>query len=234
MNNKRKYTPGEILISVVFLIWFFGSMVLMIFFKMIDVPELIIGVFGQYFLVFGILSLWSGIKNKNYNPIFFIIPIVGVTGIAVSLTMLFGTKATIDFIEENWGYAILVIFIIVGLLLEVSAFYMTVGKKSRCTESVVAICVDILVNYDDEGYEIYCPVYEANVGGITNQFCNNIYSSDNHVQVGDLKDIYISEYEPGVCYESSSNGKMGLITAVLGLFFIAMPLFGFFMIWLDK
>ena len=59
-------------------------------------------------------------------------------------------------------------------------------------------------------------------------------SAASAAQVGDLKDIYISEYEPGVCYESSSNGKMGLIVAGMGLFFIALPFFGFFMIWLDK
>lgn len=231
MNNNRKYTPGEILFTIVFMIWFFGSIFVMVFLARNGMEALAIGVFGQYFLVFGIAAMVSGIKKRNFNPIFLIVPIVGIIGIAVSVIWQFGARETVEFIEENWWMALLAVFIIMGILLEVYAIYITVGKKRRSNQTAVATCIDILVSYDDEGYETYCPVYEAYVGGIMNRLCNNVYSRKIDVQIGDMKDIYVNEYLYGEFYNSTTNNMMGLLAGILGLLFIGMPLFGLFMMW---
>ncbi len=231
MNHNRKYTFGEIVFTIVFMTWFVGSIAAMVVLAKSGMPILAIGVFGQYFLVFGIAAIWSGIKNKNFNPIVLILPIVGIVGIAVSVVWQFGAEETIEFIEENGWMALLAVFVIVGILLEVYAFYITIGQKRKFSHSVTAICVDILVSYNDEGQEIYCPVYEAYVGGIKNTVSNNIYSKWIDVQIGDMKDIGVNEYFPGECYESSSSNGMGIIAGILGLIFIGMPLFGLYMMW---
>ncbi len=231
MNNNRKYTVGEIIFSIVFMIWFVGSIFAMVFLAKGGMEALAIGVFGQYFLVFGIAAMVSGIKNRNFNPIFLIIPIVGVIAIAASAIWQFGTEEVVRFIEENWWIFLLAVFIIFGLILEAYALYTTIGKKRRCNQTAVATCIDILVRYDDEGYETYCPVYEADVGGIKNRLCNNVYSRKIDLQIGDMKDIYVNEYLYGEYYDSETDSKMGLWAGILGLLFIGMPLFGLYMMW---
>ncbi len=231
MNNNRKYTLGEILFTIVFMTWFVGSIAAMVILAKSGMPVLAIGVFGQYFLVFGIAAVVSGIKSKNFNPIVLIVPIVGIIAIAASVVWQFGAEETIEFIEENWWMALLAVFIIMGILLEVYAVYITVGQKRKFSQSVTATCVDILVSYNDKGQEVYCPVYEAYVGGIKNTVSNNIYSKWIDVQIGDMKDIGVNEYFPGECYESSSGNGMGIMAGILGLIFIGMPLFGLYMMW---
>lgn len=231
MNNNRKYTFGEIVFTIVFMTWFIGSIVAMVILAKGGMPILAIGVFGQYFLVFGIAAVWSGIKSKNFNPVVLILPIVGIIAIAVSVVWQFGAEETIEFIEENGWMALLTLFIIVGVFMEVYAIAGTIGKKRKFSKSVTATCIDILVNYDNAGREIYCPVYETYVGGIKNVVSNNIYSTQMDVHIGDIKIISVSEYFPGECYENSSGNGMGILAGILGLIFIGMPLFGLYMMW---
>ena len=231
MNNNRKYTFGEIVFTIVFMTWFVGSIVMMIFLARNEMATLAIGVFGQYFLVFGIAAIWAGIKSKNFNPIVLILPIVGIASIAVSVVWQFGAEETIEFIEENGWMALLALFIIVGVFMEVYAIAGTIGEKRKFSKSVTATCVDILVNYDNAGREIYCPVYETYVGGIKNVVSNNIYSTKMDVHIGDIKIISVSEYFPGECYENETSNRMGIILGILGVFFIGIPLFAFYMMW---
>ena len=231
MNNNRKYTFGEIVFTIVFMTWFVGSIVMMIFLARNGMETLAIGVFGQYFLVFGIAAIWSGIKSKNFNPVVLILPIVGIIAIAVSVVWQFGAEETIEFIEENGWMALLAVFIIMGVLLEVYAVCITIGKKRKFSQTVTATCVDILVSYDNAGEEMYCPVYETYVGGIKNIVSNNMYSTKMNVHIGDIKIISVNEYFPGECYENSSGNGMGILAGILGLIFIGMPLFGLYMMW---
>lgn len=136
---------------------FVGSIVAMVILAKSGMPVLAIGVFGQYFLVFGIAAVVQGIKSKNFNPIVLIVPLVGIIAIAASVVWQFGAEETIEFIEENGWMVLLAVFIIMGILLEFYAVYVTVGQKRKFSQSVTATCVDILVNYDNVGKEIYFP-----------------------------------------------------------------------------
>ena len=91
MNNK-KYSPMDIIISVILVIWFIASIAVMIFFGKTGRGGLVPAVLGQYFLVFGIAGIISGIKNKKVNPITFVFPVVGLICIIATLILYFGAE----------------------------------------------------------------------------------------------------------------------------------------------
>ncbi|MBQ7766445.1 MAG: hypothetical protein IJ397_06365 [Lachnospiraceae bacterium] len=230
MNHNHKYTFGDILISIIFIIWFIGSIVAMVFFARSGMPALAIGVFGQYFLVFGIAAIVSGIKNKNFNPIVLIFPIVGIVAIVGSCIYQFGSEVMMDMVEKSIPYLILGVFFIVGMILVIVAFRIAVGQKNRCTEPVVATCVEVLEKYSVEGGQLLCPVYEINYGMNKIQICNNVYMSDRDVCVGDCKDLYINPDNPQEFYEGKIHLKTAFVVGGLGVFFMGMSILAIYMV----
>lgn len=230
MNQNHKYTPGEIFISIVFIIWFIGSIAAMVLFARKGMPALAIGVFGQYFLVFGIAAIVSGIKNKNFNPIVLILPVVGIASIVGSCIYQFGSEAMMSMAEECIPYLILGVFFLVGMILLMIAFRTTIGQKNRCTELVVATCVEVLERYSVAGKQLLCPVYEINYGMDKIQICNNIYMSNRDVRVGDYMDLYINPENPQEFYEEKVHLRNAFIVGGLGVIFMGMSLFALYMV----
>ena len=75
MENKTNKSNGGIIFGIVFILWFFTSMGGLLYCSNKGLETLSAGIFGQYFLVFGILALVSGIKSKNFNPIMLLFPL---------------------------------------------------------------------------------------------------------------------------------------------------------------
>ena len=69
--EEKNYTVKDYIIGGIFLIWFIGSIAALFMTVKIS-PWLALSVFGQYFLVFGFIALFSGLKNGDYKPIFLI------------------------------------------------------------------------------------------------------------------------------------------------------------------
>ena len=231
MNNHSNYTPSQIAVSVIFLIWFFGSILAMIFFAKNEMGYLAIGAFGQIFLVIGIFVTVSGIKNKNFNPIFLLFPIVGLGAVIVSVISQFGTGAVLDALEDSVPYLLLGVFFIAGLIMMIMAFRLYFGNKMRCKDYVVGTCVEILEKYDDYGELLVCPVYEANYGMQKLRLCNDVYSNVSDIDVGDVKDLYVNPNNPEEFCSGKGNVAVLLVLGGMGVMFMALPAMGaYFMI----
>ncbi len=229
MNNHSNYTPSQIAVSIIFLIWFFGSILAMVFFARNNMGYLAIGVFGQYFLVFGIIAVVSGIKNKNFNPIFLIVPIVGLGAVIVSVIAQFGSETVLDVLEDSIPYLLLGVFFIAGLIMMIMAFCLYFGNKMRCKDYVVGTCVELLEQYNEHGELLVCPVYEANYGMHKLRLCNYIYTNMSDVNVGDVKDLYVNPNNPEEFCGDKGDVKVSFILGLLGTMFMGIPSIG---VWL--
>ncbi len=226
MNNHSKYTSGQIAVSIIFIIWFLASILAMVFFAQNDMGYLAIGVFGQYFLVFGIIAVVSGIKNHNFNPIFLMFPIVGLGAVIVSVIAQFGSEAVLDILEDSIPYLLLSVFFIGGLIMVFMALSRYFGNKTRCRDHVVATCVELLEQYNEYGQLLVCPVYEANYGMHKLRLCNYIYSNMSDINVGDTKDLYVNPNNPEEFCGDKADIKAALILGGLGIFAMAFPAIG--------
>lgn len=95
MSNNGKSKTRDAIISVVFLLWFVASIVGMLYVAKTGKTALLLALFGQYFLVFGIIGLVSIISDEGFKlrhvPIL-IFPLVGAGAIAGGFIIQYGSE----------------------------------------------------------------------------------------------------------------------------------------------
>lgn len=227
MNNK-KYSPMDIIISVIFVIWFIASIVLMIFFGKTGKGGLVPAVLGQYFLVFGVAGIISGIKNKKVNPIIFVFPVVGLICIIATIIKYFGSEAVMSFVEKNMPYILMSLFLIVGIVLVIVAVSKYFGRKKRCSYMVTAKCVELRETAND-GHMLACPVYEIYYDGRIIKLCDDVYSNNLDVRVGDEKEIFINPDKPTEYFAPEEMAASSIIIGGIGIAIVLVMIFALVM-----
>ena len=226
--NDKKYSPFEIIISVIFVIWFISSIVVMIFFAKTGRAGLVPAVLGQYFLVFGIAGIISGIKNKKVNPITFVFPVVGLICIIATLILYFGAETMISFLDKNMPYILMTLFLIVGIILVIVAVSKYFGRKERCSYLVTAKCIELRETAND-GHMLACPVYEIYYNGETIKLCDDVYSNNLDVRVGDEKELLINPDKPTEYFAPEEMAASSIIIGGIGFAIILVMIFAIVM-----
>ena len=231
MENNKKTGIGAILLSVIFLIWFFGSICLMLYLSQNNKGALVVTVFGQFFLVFGLIAVISCIKNKQFQPITLIFPLVGISCMVGGCIFQFGSETVIKYAEDALPYIFLCIFLIVGVSLVIGAYLHSKRLHEECNYGITATCVDVKSHYR-KGTRSYCPVYEVYFRGEMIRICNNVYSNMNHIAEGDTREVYLNPNKPTEFYEPKEEKAMktvlyiiGSVFAIVSIFALAMMLF---------
>ncbi len=226
--KKQKHKISSIIISVIFVIWFIGSVALMIFCGKTGRGGLAPALIGQYFLVFGIAGIISGIKNKKVNPITFVFPVVGLICIIVTLINYFGSENIMTFIDENMPYILMSLFLVVGIVLVAVALSRYFGRKKRCSYSVTAKCTELRERADN-GHMMACPVYEIWYNGEVIKLCDDVYSNNIDVKVGDEKEIMINPDKPKEYFSPEDMLGSSLVIGIIGFVIVLVMIFAFFM-----
>ena len=226
--NDKKYSPMDIIISVIFVIWFIASIGIMIFCGKTGRGGLVPAVLGQYFLVFGIAGIISGIKNKKVNPITFVFPVVGLICIIATLILYFGAENTISFLDKNMPYILMSLFLVVGIVLVIVAVSKYFGRKKRCSYIVTAKCVELRETVND-GHMLACPVYEIYYDGQTIKLCDDVYSNNLDVRVGDEKEIMINPDKPTEYFAPEEMAASSIIIGGIGIAIVLVMIFALVM-----
>lgn len=170
--------------GILLLVWFFCSIIALLYFSSIEKPIELMLVFGHYFLVFGLMAFFSSRKVDNYNWLFFV-------GIAFIFTLAFfpGT-ININFDPDMFMFLVLgLIFFVVGL---VFTGKFVLGLKSSSKFIEVSAKVVGYDNYDAVG----ACIYEYDFNGRKYKVTNNIYTSGNLPAIGTIKNIKINPNNP--------------------------------------
>lgn len=218
INKQPNDSKNGRIVSKIFLIWFCASIGAVFCFSIINKYYTVM-IFGQYFLVFGIIV--SSVKDKDLTigvPLI----LVGLSCIIIPYLMM---KPDIKGIVINWDAVIVLLFsigfVFTGIALILIPIIRTRQLKRRCSIEVVATIVKHLSEYDDNGNELFCPIYEFQFNGKKYNVMNNEYTNIGVKPIGTLENLKINPDNPE---EFLDKGVFLMGCIFLGIFFLIISI----------
>nr|MBQ8252284.1 DUF3592 domain-containing protein [Lachnospiraceae bacterium] len=231
--QQREYTLKDWIISIVFLVWFVGSLAALLLTARAGQPAAAVMVFGQYFTVFGVIAAGDQIKKikaGNAQPIFFLFLLVGLSTFIMAACHQFGDESTKEAVISAIPYVGVGIFFVTGLML-IGNYVFVYVNKSKCTVPVTGTCVKVSVQYKNRGngtgyQSLYCPIFEYTYGGQIYRKGNGVYLMVKTAEEGDEKQLFINPANPEQFHEEDSAAATGVNSLVLGIFFVIVSTIG--------
>jgi len=215
MESGKKVGVGGIIASIIFLIWFFASIGAMIYFSQKNMGPLIVVVFGQFFLVFGGIAIFSGIKTKSFQPVTLLFPVVGIGCIIGGCIFQFGNETV-----AKYAYDASVV---------IGTYFSSKRRHEVCTYCISATIVEVKSHYH-KGTRSYCPIYEVYFRDEMIQLCNNTFTNMHHFEVGETREIYLNPNNPTEFFEPREEKTLKTFLYILGSAFVAVSAFALVMI----
>lgn len=214
LNNKSmNNSPFEKILSVIFVMWFIGSIISLVVLSEINGYYTVI-VLGQFFLVFG-LVIPKGETKDWLITITFIL--VGLVCLIIPFLMLHPELVNS---EVDWDYVIVILVLSAFVIAGLAMIFIPIRKYKRlkkvCSISITAKIVENLSRYSD-GKKLYCPVYEFDFGGKKYNVSDNIYTNIGVKPVGTLVDMKINPNDPN---EFLNKEPSSIILLVMGIIFL--------------
>ncbi len=224
MNNKTggANSSGKIF-SILFLAWFVLSVIMLVVTAKKGVTWLMIAVFGQYFLVFGLIACVKFIQEKKLlrNSMIWIFVVVGF------LALFYGIDAR-DEIVETSRFIMLSSACITGCgIIAIAGPFLDIFlRKRRCSVSVYARVADIkttlATRHSNSGVKrntLYCPVYEVNYNGGVRKLCSGHYDAQECMQ-GQMVELMINPNDPDDFYDVSRMKAIRIADCIFGISYL--------------
>ncbi len=221
--NQKQYTPAEWAVSILFLIWFVGSIAGLLLTAKSGQVGWALAIFGQYFVVFGLIALYNEIKTGFRNPIFLIFLAVGLIVVTCALMWQLGDDAAKEKVVEQIPNVAAGVFLLVGVLLLIGIVTEKLLQK-KCTCAVLGKCVEVKWHYSNSssGGRTYCPVYEYYYNGQAYTGSQGIYTNMICVCEGEYREIFLNPDKPEVFYEKGTSRMLNGVSLFFGVIFIAV------------
>lgn len=227
-DSGNKNDAKSKVLGIIFLIWFFGSMIGFFVCSESDnkIGPLLV-LFGQYFLVFGIIAVAGNLKKKPFPVIVVIFPIVGLSVLVSGIGMILGGEKVLLFLGRYAPYIFIWIFPIVGVLMIVNSFSQYRHLKRVCTRDIQAKCIDIdsrlSRNNAEQGRrrKVYMPVYSIFYNEREYIIRNYNYTNLVKFEIGMYYNIKINPSNPNEFMDENSS-KANKLVFVLGIIIIVI------------
>lgn len=233
MSNKGKSKTKDAIISVVFLIWFVASIIGMVYVAKTGRTPLLLALFGQYFLVFGIVGLVSAISDGGFKPKhapILLFPLVGAGAIIGGFIMQYGSEELKEKSLAAVPFIFIILFAVIGVGLIIAGLYTSLYLKLVCRECVNAECIEVLETRNSHGGTAWCPVYSYYYNGQYYKVSNDVYTNTMYPSVGQQYELYINANNPMQFYEPQNYRGTGIFMIILGLFIVLFMGFVMYMI----
>lgn len=221
MEENKNKNKGA-LFGACFLAWFILSMVGMIFFSKSGNTPVVAMLFGQYFLVFGIMAMISG--KGVATPVGLLIALIGVAVVVISFLRFWGPNFGIE-VDTDRIIIILIpaFFALIGMVITWVSLYKRIVLKSSCDTQVQAECVDVkskLSRSKKHGSTmVYMPIFLFEYNSEKYVVDSGIYSNVGVVSKGDTLTLHINSSNPRQFYYDDML-KVYIIPIVLGILFM--------------
>lgn len=195
---------SDIIGSVVFLIWFFISIIALVASAKKGMIWLAIAVFGQYFLVFGVIACIKLSKDKKLlcNSMIWSVVALGFLALLYGIDARNGVQMTRFLIIGGISVIGCGIIVLIGPVLDV---YL---KKHRCTYSIRAEVIEVRTmintrhtNAGTKRTRFYCPVYKIYYQGRDWQLCSGHFEQ-YEIFEGQAVNLNINPKNPVDFYDS--------------------------------
>ena len=226
-NNKGK--KGKVG-GIIFIIWFIASLLaIMEVGRQQSIWAVVL--FGQYFLVFGIVFMIVSIKNKGpfYLPLISVL--VGAGVMVGSLIYKYGTAVIKEKVDEIIPVILLSLFVIIGLGLLYLVYRTLFILPKKYNQVVSATCTEVLKTRstgEHHHHWLYCPVFTYTYNGVEYNSCDNVYT-DTKYEEGEHYEINIDPENPEKFYYAKGIDKTLIIELLMGIVFTAFGLYTIFM-----
>lgn len=192
--NEKKSNFASNLLGTIFLIWFIGSLGAIIYFsEKGDSIEWILILFGQYFLVFGIIGIGNNLSKQLFPFLLLIFPLAGIALISSGVYMLIGNERQIDnLVNVIAPFLLASAFPIVGILflaMSLQSYYKT---RKYYTLELDAQCKEIVTLPGVDESDTYMPIYEVSYCGKTYTLQNDAYTNIERWVVGESYKIKVN------------------------------------------
>lgn len=211
----------NIFLSFIVMVWFIASIIMIIFMSRTPgMKWLALVIFGQLFLVFGIIGFITMFSNhKKELWIDIIAMFSGVLTIVLPLIYHYGNEqakaAVMHLIPKLTGAA----FLLTGLCISVTRFLMQRYYAKKYSTPIEGVCVDHDTHISTNQTAIFSPVYEITLNGETLRLQNGEYSALGIPAIGERRTIYIDEKDLSSYREPVFSRYSGII-----VYFIAVPM----------
>ena len=216
LEEKKKIKSN--IFGGLFIAWFIMSIVGMIFLK--DTLYCVM-LFGQYFLIFGLIPLIKAEKFEKLISIPFL-----ATGICCIVIPFFVMNPQLLPKEINWDYVIVILLLLAFVLAGCCAAFIPLYNRKRlkmiCNYSVIAKIVEYDISKSDKGNTLYCPIYGFWYNGQDRKVSNNYYTNIGVKEIGTECELMINPENPEEFY--IENSKAYLIPVVIGILVVAFVL----------
>lgn len=212
-NTKEK---KEIYLSYIFIIWFIFSLLGLILFNGYQVI-----IFGQYFIVFGIMFIKG--KNKSRlesiksKPIPLLVIMIGLCCIIVPILMMYPNLLPFEINFDNiTSFLFLLGIIYAGIMILFFTYIDIIYLRKYCTYPVKATIIKYKKEYSSGARNrgiVYCPIYGFTYNGKEYKVSNNKYTNLIPLEIGKSVDLKIN---PNFPKEFLANPKVEIIFFIFG------------------
>lgn len=199
-----------------------------------DLSFVSIMVFGQYFLVFGVIALFSSLKGGERKATLFLVPIfillVGVACIFIPLFVKYPIILESINIKVDWDFLIPLLMLLVFFSVGAGVFINAIVKRKKYNKLdliVVAGKVIDLQEIIDDNTKMYAPVIEYEHEG-TKVYKSNSYTNVNVPHIGDIINIKIDPLTKKVYYESNIEFYISIIMGIVFMVFVGFSIYALF------
>ena len=226
--KERRKKSASSLFGIVFLVWFIGSIILMLNFFGKEQVHYGIMMFGQYFLVFGLIPLFASEGKEKLISVPFVL--VGLGCIIIPYLMMHPELLRVSII---WEAVLPIIFMLVFIGAGLAMVFLPILNR-RELEKKCTVLVDATISeYLSHRYEdvtVYCPVYSFEYMNKKYKVDDNFYSNFNIRPEGTVVKLRINPLDPKEFFDASSKnsnfivllGGLFLVVSVPVLMFILM------------
>lgn len=209
-NKKKKIT--DTVISV----WLLGSIAASILLGCFGQVGWVVLLIGQILLVIGIIAV-----RTSGNAVFIVFSVIGVWMILWSFSAMSGFDMMTKFLVRSIPNLFFAFVMYVGISC-VRVGWNGGKKKARCTEAVLAKCVDVDWSYVEatrrsEASMTYCPVYEYAYNGRIYTGCEKVYVEEDGIEIGDYREILVNPDNPEEFCEEGRSENVNVVLVCFGL-----------------
>lgn len=207
--------------GIVFVIWFFVSLIAILVFAGTSTEWAII-IFGQIFFVFGMVAIISG--GFDLSKVWLLLfPLLGLAFMGGGLISLYGTEEMKTQLYDILPFFVLGLFWIIGLGLIVSPIYSRKVKEKRCTLPVRGIIAGVNRRWSrgsrgHRGRYVYAPIYEYIYNGVLYRKESNVYTNYESFDIGSEVTVFLNPSDPDDYYVKRSQ----TVTVIIGIMFLIM------------
>ena len=225
MSDNHNNNPKGIIIGMLCLIWGLGSIAAMLFCsKLENHTGILLVLFGQFFLVIGLIAVICNRKAKPYPFILLVFPLAGIALLVCGICILTKGEIALAMLDQYAPYILIWIFPLAGIIMIASAVGKIRYLKRVCTQAVQAKCIDIESASAAGAHRrkhVTMPVYSISYNGEEKILRKGMYTNLNYFEIGAYYGIYINPENPDE-YLDENNRKGYKLIMTLGVVLLAV------------